>query len=212
MRRALDGINMAHRPEPTFTRVDLVAYRITSYDVPLWVNPNRRSGRWHLPGKTPTQYLCLDPEAPFAEVLRHEDLRTEEAASHYFSTVWQMRIISEAIVDYRSFARSDAAGFEAEALVSDDHERCQAEADSLMSRGARGVIAPCAALPGSVDLTLFGARVAVPWDAAVELASSVPAQKLTTGRPPSGLTARVRYFGQSYSQLDAYLAEVRGNT
>jgi RES domain-containing protein len=200
---------MAHRPEPTFTRIDLVAYRITSYDVPLWVNPNRRSGRWHLPGETPTQYLCLDAEAPFAEVLRHEDLRTEEAASHYFSTVWQMRIVSEAVVDYRSFALADAAGFDAAALVSDDHERCQAEASWLMSRGARGVLAPCAALPGSVDLTLFGPRVAVPWDAAIELASSVPAQKLTTGHPPTGLTTRVRYFGQSHAQLDAYVAEVQ---
>jgi len=202
---------MAPRPAPTFTRVGLVAYRITSYDVPLWVNPNRRSGRWHLRGETPTQYLCLDAEAPFAEVLRHEDLRTEEAASHYLSTVWQMRIVSEAIVDYRSFALADAAGFDAQALVSDDHERCQAEASWLMSRGARGVIAPCAALPGSVDLTLFGPRVAVPWHATIELASSVPAQKLTTGRPPKGLTARVRYFGQSHPQLDAYLAQVRGD-
>jgi RES domain-containing protein len=201
---------MAPRREPTFTRVDLVAYRITSYDVPLWVNPNRRSGRWHLPGGVPTQYLCLDAEAPFAEVLRHENLRTEEAASHYSSTVWQMRIITEAIVDYRSFALADAAGFEAEALVSDDHERCQAEADWLMSRGARGILAPCAALPGSVDLTLFGPRVAVPWDAAIELASSVPAQKLTTGHPPNGLTERVRYFGQRHTGLEAYLAKVRG--
>lgn len=203
---------MANRPNPTFARVDLIAYRITSYDVPLWVNPNRRSGRWHLPGGTPTQYLCLDTEAPFAEVLRHEDLRTEEAASHYFSTMWQMRIVSEAIVDYQSFALADAAGFDPAALVSDDHERCQAEASWLMSRGARGVLAPCAALPGSVDLTLFGPRVAVPWDAAIELASSVPAQKLTTGHPPAGLTGRVRYFGHSHSQLDAYVAEVQRET
>jgi RES domain-containing protein len=153
--------------------------------------------------------MALDTEAPFAEAIRHEDLRTEDDASHYFATVWQLRIESEAIVDYTSFALADAAGFEADALVSDDHERCQAEAHWLMGQGARGVLSPSAALPGSVNLTLFGARVAVAWDATIELASSIPAQKLTTGRPPGGLTTRVRYFGQRDPLLDAYLAEVR---
>jgi RES domain-containing protein len=202
---------MPPRPRPSFVRAEVVAYRITSYDVPLWVNANRRSGRWNIAGSEPTQYMSLDAEAPFAEVLRHEDLRTEEAASHYFATVWQLRIESEAIADYSSFALADAAGFDADALVSDDPERCQAEARWLMSQGARGVISPSAALPGSLNLTLFGARVAVPWDAAVELASSIPVQKLTTGHPPSGLTSRVRYFGQRDSLLEAYMAEVRGD-
>jgi RES domain-containing protein len=196
---------MPRRAQPKFTRITEVAYRTTSYDVPLWVNPNRRNGRWNIAGGEPTQYMALDAEAPFAEILRHEDLKTEEAASHYSATVWQLRIDSDLIVDYQTFELADAAGFDAEALVHDDHERCQAEAQWLISQGARGVLSPSAALPGSINLALFGPRVAVPWGATVELASSIPTQKLTTGHPPPGLTERVRYFGQPEPMLQAHL-------
>jgi RES domain-containing protein len=200
---------MPRRP-PTFIRFTDVAYRATSYDVPFWVNPNRRDGRWNIAGGEPTQYTTLDAEAPFAEMLRHEDLRTEAEAVHFFSTVWQMQIDSDMIADYRTFELADAAGFDPEALVSDDHEHCQQEAQWLMGHGARGVLSPSAALPGSTNLTLFGPRVCVPWGTTVELASSIPAQRLVTGRPPSGLTTRVRYYGQPEPLLEAYL-EVRRN-
>jgi RES domain-containing protein len=186
-----------------------VAYRATSYDVPLWVNPNRRNGRWNVAGRRPTQYMSLDAESPFAEILRHEDLRTDEDASHYSATIWQLQVDDSLIVDYSTFELADAAGFEAEALVGDDHERCQAEAEWLASEGARGLLSPSAALPGNVNLTLFGARVAVPWNTTAELASSIPTQRLTTGHPPSGLAARVRYFGQSEPRLEAYLSTHR---
>ncbi|HLB21660.1 MAG TPA: RES family NAD+ phosphorylase [Solirubrobacteraceae bacterium] len=182
---------------------------MTSYDVPLWVNPNRRSGRWNIARSEPTQYMTLDSEAPFAEMLRHENLRTEEAASHFRSTLWQLQVESELIVDYRSFELAEAAGFDPEALVADDHERCQAEAEWLRGHGARGLVSPSAALPGSVNLTLFGPRVCVPWGATPELASSIPAQRLTTGNPPAGLTARVHYYGESEPLLEEYLARVR---
>ena len=200
---------MPPRRRPSFIDCKRVAYRATSYDVPLWVNPNRRAGRWNLAGERPTQYMSLDAQSPFAEILRHEDLRTEEAASHYSSTIWQLQVDDALVVDYSTFELADAAGFEAEALVNDDHERCQAEAQWLAGEGARGLLAPSAALPGSTSLTLFGARVCVPWKTKIELASSVPAQRLTTGHPPSGLTAQVRYFGQPERLLDMYLTEAR---
>ncbi len=198
---------MPRRAQPKFIRLTEVAYRATSYDVPLWVNPNRRNGRWNIADSEPTQYMALDAEAPFAEILRHEDLRSEEGASHYSATIWQLQIDSDLIVDYRSFELADAAGFDPEALVHDDHERCQVEAQWLIGQGARGVLSPSAALPGSVNLTLFGPRVAVPWGATIELASSIPTQKITTGHPPPGLTERVRYFGQPEPMLQTYLQE-----
>jgi len=200
---------MPRRPTPKFTHLTEAAFRATSYDVPLWVNPNRRHGRWNIGGGDPTQYMTLDAEAPFADLLRHEDLRTEEEAAHYFSTLWQLQIDSGAIVDYSTFDLAEAAGFDAAALVDDDFERCQAEAQWLVSHNARGVLSPSAALPGSINLTLFGPRVSVAWGTKVELASSVPAQKLTTGRPPSGLTTRIRYFGQPHPLLETHLAQVQ---
>ncbi|HEY2282135.1 MAG TPA: RES family NAD+ phosphorylase [Solirubrobacteraceae bacterium] len=196
---------MPARRRPSFVRRTCVAYRATSYDVPLWVNPNRRDGRWNMAGRRPTQYMSLNAESPFAEILRHEDLRTDEDASHYSATIWQLQVDDSLIVDYSTFELADAAGFKAEALVSDDHERCQAEAEWLANEGARGLLSPSAALPGNVNLTLFGARVAVPWNTTAELASSIPTQRLTTGHPPNGLAARVRYFGQPEPRLEAYL-------
>jgi RES domain-containing protein len=172
--------------------------------VPLWVSPNRRNGRWNITGQHCVQYLALDGEAPFAELLRHEDLRTEEAAVHYSTTLWQLRVDVGAVVDYSTFERAEAEGFPAEALVDDDQERCQAEALRLIGHGAGAILSPSAALPGSTNLTLFGPRVPVPWNTQTALASSVPAQALTTGHPPAGLTQRVRYFGQPHPLLAAY--------
>jgi hypothetical protein len=188
------------------TSVDVVAYRVTSYDVPLWVVPNRREGRWNVPGGGPAQYMCLDAEAPWAEMLRAEDLRTEAEAATFRSVLWQLRVSQGAIADYRSFASARAAGFPPEALVDDDHDRCQAEALRLAGLGARGVLSPSAALPGSVDLTLFGPRAPIAWTTVVSLASSIPAQRLAAGAPPPGLTTRVRYHGEPHPLLRAFLA------
>jgi RES domain-containing protein len=180
------------------------AYRATSYDVPLWVNPNRRDGRWNIAFDDCTQYMCLDSEAPFAEMLRGEDLTTEAAAKTYHVQLWQLRIDEGAIVDYSTFEKAEAAGFAADAMVEDDHERCQAEAQRLKSIGARGLLSPSAALPGSVNLTLFGPRAPIAWNTTVKLASSIPTQRLSEGSAPNGLVDRVRYYGQPHSALTAY--------
>jgi RES domain-containing protein len=148
--------------------------------------------------------MCLDANAPFAEALRHEDLRTEAEAATYRTTIWQVRADQGAVVDYSTFERAEAAGFPTDALVEDDHERCQAEAAWLKSHGMLGLLAPSAALPGSLTLALFGPRVAISWDAIVELASTMPAAKLTTGPPPTGLVSRIRYFGETHAALVAY--------
>jgi hypothetical protein len=181
-----------------------LAYRATSYDVPVHAAVNRRPGRWNIAGDDSTQYLSLDAEAPWAEKLRYEDLRTEHDAALYRSTIWQLRIDEGAIVDYSDFERAEAAGFPAEALVEDDHERCQAEAKRLRGNGARGLLAPCAALPGATNLTLFGPRVPVRWDSAVTLAITIPVAKITSGSPPDGLTTRVRYYGQPHKGFEEY--------
>jgi RES domain-containing protein len=197
---------MPRRPRPSFADWSGVAYRATSYDVPLAVNPNRRSGRWNLAGEGCVQYLCLDAEAPMAEMLRGEDLRSDAEAVHYTTTVWQLRVDEGAVVDYRTFERAAKAGFPPDALVDDDHERCRAEARWLVERGARGLLSPSAALPGSVNLTLFGPRVPIAWAATTRLASAIPVQRLVTGHPPAGLVARVRFYGEPHAGLLAHQA------
>lgn len=181
-------------------------FRATSYDVPLWVNPNRRHGRWNIAWNGCTQYFCLDAEAPHAEMLRAEDLRTDADAAMFRTTLWQARVDEGAIVDYGTFDKAEAAGFPAEALVEDDHERCQAEAERLRSFGVRGLLSPSAALPGSVNLTLFGPRVQVDWTTDVQLASMLPVQRIAEGSAPSGLVSRTRFYGQPHAALAEYRA------
>jgi RES domain-containing protein len=203
---------MPPRTAPLVIAWSGVVYRATTYDVPLWANPNRRSGRWNLAGHGATQYFCLDAEAPYAELLRAEDLRTEADAELLRTTLWQARVEEGALVDYRTFEQAEAAGFPAEALVEDDHERCQAEAERLKSLGVRGVLSPSAALPGSVSLTLFGPRVECDWTADVQLASLVPVQRLAQGRPPTGLVARTRFYGQPHAGLEQHRAAQKRST
>lgn len=197
---------------PPHVRIEKVVYRATSYDVPVRVAENRRSGRWNFADSGMVQYTCLDSEAPFAEMLRHEDLRTEKEAATFRTTLWQMKVNEGVVVDYGTFAKAGKAGFPPEALVDDDHEYCQREARRLFSLGAGGVLSPSAALPGSTNLTLFGQRVPIQWTADVEISSAIPVQRIATGQPPEGLVSRVRYFGDTHSGLARYLTEkVRKN-
>jgi RES domain-containing protein len=180
---------------------------VTSYDVPLRVSANRRPGRWNFAGSGTTQYACLDVEAPFAEMLRHEDLRSESEAATFRATLWQLQVNEGVVVDYGTFEKAERAGFPPEALVDDDHEFCQREAQRLDSLGAGGILSPSAALPGSTNLTLFGPRVPIAWEADVEISTAIPAQALATGAPPEGLVQRVRYFEDAHPELGVYLAK-----
>lgn len=186
------------------------AYRATTYDVPLWVRPNRRAGRWNIAGTECTQYFCLDTDAPYAEMLRHEQLRTDEEAAMLRVYLWEVNLHEAAIVDYSTFELAEAAGFPPDALVDDDHERCQIEAPRLMQNEARGVLAPSAALPGTTSLTLFGPRVEVSWGTETKLSSEVPVRRIGgQGSPPGGLAARVRHFGEAHPELETYEREIR---
>jgi len=184
-------------------------FRATTYDVPLWVLANRRAGRWNHPGRESTQYACLDPEAPFAETIRGEDLRTEALAASYRTVLWQLRIDEGAIVDYSTFEKAEAAGFPADALVHDDRERCRVEADRLRALGMGGVLSPSAALPRSINLTLFGPRVPVDWETRRMLASMIPVRRLSAGNAPPGLVGRTRFYGMAHSGLQAHQAAQR---
>jgi hypothetical protein len=140
-------------------------------------------------------------------MLRHENLRTEQQTATFRTTLWQLRVSEGIVVDYSSFEKAEAAGFPPEALVDDDFERCQLEARRLISLGAGGVLSPSAALPGSVNLTLFGPRVPIEWSADITVSSAIPAQALATGHPPVGLVGRVRFFDEEHPELVSHLVE-----
>jgi len=185
-----------------------LAYRWSDYDTPLWVRPNSTAQRWNRAREQSTQYLSLSPEAAWAELIRAEDLTSEAEVRLVRMPMWVLRVHETHLADYGTFEKAEAAGFPAEALVEDDHERCRVEAIRLRELGFRGVLAPSAALPGAVNLTLFGARLAVEWDCVDDgrLSSFVPAKQLAVGHPPEDLLPHVRQHGATHNGLHAFRA------
>lgn len=195
---------MAHKPAGV--RFSDVAFRYSDYDTPLWARPNTEDGRWHLARTDPTQYLCLSPDGCWADLMRHEDLRTEIDVTLVRMPLWVLKLSEERIADYSTFDKAETAEFPPDALVDEDWQRCQAEAERLKNLGYRGVLAPAAALPGEIALTLFGGRRAVGWNEEPGLVSAIPAKIVTVGAPPTGVVERVRFRGEEHSGYAAYAA------
>lgn len=181
-----------------------IAYRYSNYDTPFWARANTRPGRWHAPGDGATQYLSLTAAGAWAELIRAEELRTEAEVALVRMDLWQVRVDAGRLVDYRDFDAAERAGFPPGALVDDDYALCQREGRRLRALDYNGVLSPSAALPGAVNLTLFGPRVAIAWDANPGLASAVPAGVMTRGAPPEGLAQQVRFFGQRHPGYEAH--------
>lgn len=203
---------MPRESKPPLTYIEHAAYRYSSYDTPFWVRESSQPGRWHARGDGPTQYLSLSTDGAWAELIRNEQLRTEDEVAMVSVPMWSVAIDQAMIVDYSSFDRAEAAGFRPHALVEEDYGRCQREGARLRSLGYSGVLAPSAALPGAINLTLFGPRMASTWDRPPLLASSLPATVMTKGAPPPGLLARVRQVSTPHAALVAYESGARTRT
>jgi hypothetical protein len=191
----------------TFASLDAVAFRYANYDTPFWSRANTKPGRWHRAGEGPTQYWSRSPDGTWAELLRAENLRSEDEVALVRMRIWAAAM-RHTVVDYSEFGKAERAGLAPDALVDDDYERCQREGRRLRALGYAGVLAPSAALPGSMNLTLFGARSIAAWGAPTVLASSIAATTVAIGSPRDGLTGRVRYIGQPHEGYEEYVAAV----
>jgi RES domain-containing protein len=196
---------MAGDRPPTFPATDAwTAFRSTDYDTPFWATANTYPARWSKPEDGATQYLALDPRACWAEVARHEEITNDAELAMLRRPLWAIEVRDLTIADYSTFDRADAAGFPADALVEEDWTRCQVEGTRLRKLGYRGVASPSAALPGSINLTLFGPRLPSAWGQQNRLASFVPCVVVSVGAPSPDLAQRVRFRGQPHGLLDRY--------
>ncbi|HEX2393171.1 MAG TPA: RES family NAD+ phosphorylase [Solirubrobacterales bacterium] len=195
---------MPRDPQPNAIDVEATFFRYSSYDVPFWVRSNTTDERWHSAGEGSTQYLSATPDGAWAELIRNENLRSEADLAMVAMPLWQVQIDQGHVADYRNFETADEAGFDPEALVSDDQRRCRAEGKRLREAGFAGVLYPSAALPGELNLALFGPRILLPWSAPRRLASGIPGMKLTVGAPPVDLLSRVRHAGAHHAGFSEY--------
>ncbi len=185
-----------------------VVFRATTYDTPLWVSPNRRAGRWSRPEDgIVAQYCTLDVASAVAEMVRCEDLRRHDEARELRVSIWELRIDEGAIADYSTPERAAKQGFSWKPLIADEWEECQAEGRRVVEAGGRGILAPNAALPQSVSLTLFGPRTEIAWAAEPNLSIQVPARHILRGAPGEHLVDDTRFFGDEYPDLRPIAAE-----
>jgi RES domain-containing protein len=189
--------------EIVFKRCRGVAYRATTYDTPLWVSPNSRPGRWsHPEDGTVAQYCTLDVASALAEMVRNEELRDVEEARELRVNIWELRIDEGAIVDYSTLRRALEQGFGWEPLISDRWDDCREEGQRIQKSGGRGVIAPSAALPQGLTLTLLGARTEIRWNAAPSLSIQIPARHIVRGAPGDHLVQHTRFFDDPYPDVE----------
>jgi RES domain-containing protein len=188
--------------ELAFKQCRGVAFRATTYDTPLWVSPNTRPGRWsHPEDGIVAQYCTLDVASAIAEMVRFEDLRDIGDAGELRVSIWELRIDEGAIADYSTPKRATQQGFRWTPLVSDSWDECRVEGIRITESGGRGVLAPSAALPQGVALTLFGPRTEIAWEAEPSLSIQVPARQILHGAPAKHLVRDTRFFQEPYPDL-----------
>lgn len=151
--------------EPTAVSGEWTCFRQVSPEwPPLYHNagvpsPDQESGRWHRKGEGYAQYLALSPLGAWAECARYYSLRSPKQAREMRRNLWLVFVRETRIADLSQFDRYDACGLDP-AIAVEPHAagRSQALGDELRQAGFRGVLSPSAALPGVVNLTVFGER------------------------------------------------------
>lgn len=183
-------------------------FRISNWDTPLRVNPNRTAGRFNEAGSAPTQYLCLHPLTPWAEYLRSAELREAADLAERRLRIWAVKVDLSSATEI-SFDNASKFGLEPDDLVSDEHGACRLLAEELRRdpQGPRMIVVPSAALPGTRNIVIFGERVAIPYSwtplGPVDLPACVIAER---SRPPVGIESRVNFLGEPHAELDAWRA------
>jgi hypothetical protein len=138
-----------------------------------------------------------------AELMRAHDLRTDAQVLAVRVRTWALRVDVDDLPEL-TFDNATAFGIEAAELVADDLEPCRELADRLRP-DVVGAIVPSAALPGTRNVVLFGARVANPYLVEPVSAIDVPAGITAHGaRPIQTLIELVRYRRDRHRALEAW--------
>jgi hypothetical protein len=183
----------------------LTVFRHAAYDSPWWAFPSPRAGRFHRGGSDTVQYLSLHPMGPAAEMLRH-NVGPQGNPDDILLNLWV------AIVDIDDVARidfddCDAYGLTPDELVDDDYARTQGLAGTIRDGGATAMIVPSAALPGSHNLVVFGARVLHPFLSAPISAEEIPTGHLSdAAAAPAEVVPHVRWLGEPHRSVQQWHA------
>lgn len=185
---------------------EIVAYRLSGWDTPFWIGPNRFARRFNKGNSGPVQYWSLHPLTPWAEVLRGQGIKTEMDAQEFRQRVWAAIIVTESIeeIDYDNAPDFD---LEPHQLVSDDYGACQDFGEKCLTDEDMpdAIEVPSAALPGTTNLVLFGPRIRVSYLAdPISIEDSPTAIAAEAAQPPVELLPMVRHFGDLHDEYQAW--------
>ena len=177
----------------------MICYRHADPRLPFLAETDAQpAARWHGAGEGPVQYLSDTPDGAWAELLRHEEIRSAEDLAEVRRALWAVEVPGgEAWEEPRLPPATLAGG-------PGSYPACREEAGRIRAGGAMGLAAPSAALrPGEaggwrVDgglvpgeprdartIALFGRRPDLRGWAAT-----------AAGRPREDLLPRVRHLGR----------------
>jgi len=184
--------------------VDIV-YRSADWDTPWWARPHRGPGRFNRPGSDPTQYLSEHPLTVFAERVRGLGRPAVADLDTMRWRCWAMALRLEDLTPI-GFDSARRFGIEPDELVGDDWAPCHDLADRLRAEGVPGIVVPSAALPGTRNVVVFGARVASPYlldpiDPDLDVATAHVAERSV---PPGEVVPLVRFHGEPHAELEAW--------
>jgi len=159
----------------------------------LWETADQPPARWHSEGEGPAHYFSATPDGAWAEFLRHEAITDPADLAGVARSIWAIELTG---APRATPSLPDAVLLGGESSYAE----CRQEARRLRAQGARGLMAPSAAVDATTPsgfrtesglrpgpsrservFVLFGARSdLVGWAACGE------------GRPRDDLLARVR--------------------
>lgn len=108
-------------------------------------------------GEGYAQYLSESPPGAWAELIRYFSIRNKRFADEQRRNLWLVYVEEHDVADLQTFDNWEECGLDAAAAVG-PHAACHDLADELRAAGYRGVLSPSAALPDTINLTLFGVR------------------------------------------------------
>jgi hypothetical protein len=103
------------------------------------------------------------------------------------------------------FDNCDRYGLTPDELVGDDHTSTQRLADLVRDDGAKAMIVPSAALPGTHNLILFGVRILNSFLSEPLMPEEIPTGHITDkARPAAEVVPHVRWIGTPHKALEQW--------